>query len=184
MHTLDLDAFKYSGTNITGMRLVKPHDSEFQNTVLQWTDNLSPLEPDDKTVLPETIQVRMYSNRWLNYTHVKHKNCYTQSSYKLSSILIKSNSLVCICVTIAVIVLKFDTSGLNQLVYYCMLEVTVLYLCTVGVRSDLRCRAIVHDVYLQSEQRFRNQRDPDSVQFKPFMEARIHFDQLYENGRK
>jgi len=59
MHTLDLDAFKYSGTNITGMRLVKPLDSEFQNIVSQWTDNLSPLEPDDKTVLPETIQVWM-----------------------------------------------------------------------------------------------------------------------------
>lgn len=57
MHTLDLEPFKHSGTNITGMRLVKPLDEEFRNTVAQWTDNLSPLEPDDKAVLPESIQV-------------------------------------------------------------------------------------------------------------------------------
>jgi len=57
MHTLDLDPFKYSGTNITGMRLVKPHDNDFKNTVSQWTNNLSPLEPDDKVVLPDQIQV-------------------------------------------------------------------------------------------------------------------------------
>lgn len=72
MHTLDLDPFKYSGTNITGMRLVKPLDDEFQKVVLQWTDNLSPLEPDDKTVLPETIQVRMHPT-------VDAKLLYTQS---------------------------------------------------------------------------------------------------------
>lgn len=57
MHTLEFDPFKYSGTNITGMRLVKPLDAEFRNTVSQWTNNLSPLEPDDKTVAPEKIQV-------------------------------------------------------------------------------------------------------------------------------
>lgn len=57
MHTLDLDPFKYSGTNITGMRLVRPNDNEFRNTVSQWTNNLSPLEPDDKSVIPENIQV-------------------------------------------------------------------------------------------------------------------------------
>ena len=57
MHTLDLEPFKYSGTNITGMRLVKPLDPDFRTTVSQWTDNLSPLEPDDKVVLPETVQV-------------------------------------------------------------------------------------------------------------------------------
>lgn len=61
MHTLDLDSFKYSGTNITGMRLVRPLDNEFRSTVSLWTDNLSPLEPDDKVVLPETIQVRLRS---------------------------------------------------------------------------------------------------------------------------
>lgn len=58
MHTLDLDSFKYSGTNITGMRLVRPLDNEFRSIVSQWTDNMSPLEPDDKVVIPETIQVR------------------------------------------------------------------------------------------------------------------------------
>jgi len=42
---------------------------------------------------------------------------------------------------------------------------SILYLCTVGARSDLRRRAIVYDVHLQSEQRVRNQRDTDSVQF-------------------
>ncbi|XP_025421717.1 glutamate receptor ionotropic, kainate 3-like isoform X3 [Sipha flava] len=57
MHTLDLDSFKYSGTNITGMRLVRPLDNEFRNIVSQWTDNMSPLEPDDKVVIPETIQL-------------------------------------------------------------------------------------------------------------------------------
>ncbi|VVC31772.1 Ionotropic glutamate receptor, L-glutamate and glycine-binding domain,Receptor, ligand binding [Cinara cedri] len=57
MHTLDLDPFKYSGTTIIGMRLVKPYDNEFKNIVSQWTYNLSPLEPDDKVVIPETIQV-------------------------------------------------------------------------------------------------------------------------------
>lgn len=61
MHTLNLDPFKYSGTNITGMRLVRPLDQEFRNTVSQWTSNLSPLEPDDKIVLPESIQVRQPS---------------------------------------------------------------------------------------------------------------------------
>lgn len=60
MHILDFDPFKYSGTNITGMRLVKPHDSEFKNTVSQWTNNLSPLEPDDITVKPEKIQVGLW----------------------------------------------------------------------------------------------------------------------------
>ena len=55
---MDLDSFKYSGTNITGMRLVRPLDNEFRSIVSQWTDNMSPLEPDDKVVIPETIQVR------------------------------------------------------------------------------------------------------------------------------
>lgn len=68
MHTLNLDPFKYSGTNITGMRLVRPHDSEFRSTVSQWTNNMSPLEPDDLFVSPEQIQVRssnVYSMRSL-----------------------------------------------------------------------------------------------------------------------
>jgi hypothetical protein len=68
--------------------------------------------------------------------------------------------------------------------YYYVLNPTVLYLYTVGVRFDLRRRAIVHDVHLQFEQRVRNQRNADTVQFQSFVEARIHFDQLYENGRK
>ncbi|XP_050428924.1 glutamate receptor ionotropic, kainate 2-like [Adelges cooleyi] len=55
MHTLDLDPFKYSGTNITGMRLVKPYEDDFKNAVAQWSDHLSPLEPDDSTVEPEKI---------------------------------------------------------------------------------------------------------------------------------
>jgi len=55
---------------------------------------------------------------------------------------------------------------------------------TVRVRFDLRRRAIVHDIHLQSKQRIRNQRDADSVQFQSFVEARIHFNQLYENGCK
>lgn len=57
MHTLDLDPFKYSGTNITGIRLVRPLDDEFKNAVSQWTTNLSPMEADDKVVLPENILV-------------------------------------------------------------------------------------------------------------------------------
>lgn len=57
LHTLDLEPFQHSGTNITGMRLVRPLDPEFKNTVSQWTKNLSPLEPDDKVVSPEKIQV-------------------------------------------------------------------------------------------------------------------------------
>lgn len=59
MHTLNLDPFKYSGTNITGMRLVRPYDDEFKNTISQWTDNLSPLESDEKVIGAESIQVNM-----------------------------------------------------------------------------------------------------------------------------
>ncbi|KAE9522411.1 hypothetical protein AGLY_017191, partial [Aphis glycines] len=77
MHTLDLDSFKYSGTKITGMRLVRPLDVEFQNIVSLWTDNLSPLEPDDKTVLPETIQLESA----LIYDAVQ---LFTTSIYNLS----------------------------------------------------------------------------------------------------
>ncbi|XP_060848999.1 glutamate receptor ionotropic, kainate 3-like isoform X1 [Rhopalosiphum padi] len=77
MHTLDLDPFRYSGTKITGMRLVKPLELEFQNIVSQWTDNLSPLEPDDKIVLPETIQLESA----LIYDAVQ---LFTTSIYNLS----------------------------------------------------------------------------------------------------
>lgn len=60
MHILNLEPYKYSGTNITGMRLVRPYEDEFKNTVAQWTDNLSPLEVDDKVLEPQTIQVNFF----------------------------------------------------------------------------------------------------------------------------
>lgn len=67
MHILNLEPFKYSGTNITGMRLVRPYDDDFKNTVSQWTDNLSPLEPDDKVLGPESVPVSFYHNYYFKY---------------------------------------------------------------------------------------------------------------------
>lgn len=37
MHSVDLDEFKYGGTNITAFRLVDPDDIDVQQTVHNWT---------------------------------------------------------------------------------------------------------------------------------------------------
>ncbi|XP_050533361.1 glutamate receptor ionotropic, kainate 2-like [Daktulosphaira vitifoliae] len=55
MHVLDLEPFKYSGTNITGMRLVKPYEDDFKNAIAQWSDYMSPFEPDDTTIDSERV---------------------------------------------------------------------------------------------------------------------------------
>lgn len=78
MHTLNLDPFKYSGTNITGIRLVRPLDDEFKKAVSQWTVNLSPLEPDDKIVLPENIGVCLTTRNFSNI--IIYKNMHLRWS--------------------------------------------------------------------------------------------------------
>ena len=36
LHTVDLEEFKYGGTNITALRLVDPEDPELQKVVQNW----------------------------------------------------------------------------------------------------------------------------------------------------
>lgn len=36
MHNVDLEEFKYGGTNITAFRLLDPEKPEIQNTVQEW----------------------------------------------------------------------------------------------------------------------------------------------------
>lgn len=37
LHTVDLDEFKYGGTNITAFRLVDPEKPELQQVIKEWT---------------------------------------------------------------------------------------------------------------------------------------------------
>lgn len=38
MHTIDLEPFKYGGTNITGIRFFNPDDTEIKNMLRIWTE--------------------------------------------------------------------------------------------------------------------------------------------------
>lgn len=40
LHTIDLDEFKYGGTNITGFRLVNPDTPVVQKVLKQWVSRL------------------------------------------------------------------------------------------------------------------------------------------------
>lgn len=39
MHTINLEPFKYGGTNITAVRLINPEDPEVQETVKWWVES-------------------------------------------------------------------------------------------------------------------------------------------------
>lgn len=51
LQTLDLEEFKYGGTNITAFRLVDPESVVVQNIVSEWTVN------NPKTPVPHLYQV-------------------------------------------------------------------------------------------------------------------------------
>lgn len=57
MHSVDLEEFKYGGTNITALRLVDPQNPEVQRVVKEWT-NLEPRQGKKVEIQsPELIPV-------------------------------------------------------------------------------------------------------------------------------
>ncbi|KAL1451875.1 hypothetical protein WDU94_006210 [Cyamophila willieti] len=55
MHTVDLEPFKYSGTNITSIRMLNTSNALFRKTIEEWSDGELDISPD--TVSLETVLI-------------------------------------------------------------------------------------------------------------------------------
>uniref|UniRef100_A0A8D9EDN7 Glutamate receptor ionotropic, kainate 3 n=2 Tax=Cacopsylla melanoneura TaxID=428564 RepID=A0A8D9EDN7_9HEMI len=55
MHTVDMEPFKYSGTNISGIRMINTDNPLFRKTIEEWSDGELDITPD--TVPLETVLI-------------------------------------------------------------------------------------------------------------------------------
>lgn len=75
LQTINLDEFRYGGTNITAFRLVDPYSQLVQNTVREWTKPTT--AADIKVIMkPFRISLKYFLQQPLMFTEQRQLHIY------------------------------------------------------------------------------------------------------------